>query len=59
MFHWSLEHAGLNIKHIQKMAAKRDPVLRAVFVHQIGKYPAHYLISIDEVLKNDQTYTCL
>jgi len=41
------------------MAAERDPVLRAVFVHRIGEYPVHYLISIDEVSKDDRTYTCL
>jgi len=57
--HRSLERAGLNVKHVQKMAAERDPVLRAAFVHRIGEYPAHYLISIDEVSKDDRTYTRL
>ena len=59
MIHQSLECAGLNVKHVQKMAAERDPVLRAVFVHKIGEYPVHYLISIDKVSKDDWTYTCL
>ncbi|KAF8812903.1 hypothetical protein BYT27DRAFT_7085843 [Phlegmacium glaucopus] len=57
--HRSLERAGLNVKHVQKLAAERDPVLRANFVRQIGQYPANYLISIDEVLKDDWTYTRL
>jgi transposase len=57
--HRTLERAGLNVKHVQKMAAERDPVLRAEFIHRIGQYPAHYLLSIDEVSKDDRTYTRL
>ena len=57
--HRSLERAGLNVKHVQKMASERDPVLRADFIRCIGEYPAHYLISIDEVSKDDRTCTCL
>jgi transposase len=57
--HRSLERAGLNLKHVQKMAAERDPLLRANFVRQIGQYPANYLLSIDEVSKDDRTYTRL
>jgi hypothetical protein len=41
------------------MAAERDPVLRADFIRQIGQYPANYLLSIDEVSKDDRTYTRL
>lgn len=51
--HRTLEHAGLNVKHVQKMAAERDPLLRADFIRQIGQYPAHYLLSINEVSKDD------
>jgi transposase len=57
--HRSLERAELNVKHVQKLARERDPFLRATFVHHIGQYPAHYLISIDEVSKDDRTYTRL
>ena len=57
--HWSFKHTGLNVKHVQKMARERDPFLHANFVNRVGQYPAHYLISIDEVLKDDCTYTCL
>ena len=57
--HWTLERAGLNVKHVQKMASERDPTLRADFIRRIGEYPAHYLISIDEVSKDDCMYTCL
>ena len=48
--HRSFKHAGLNIKHVQKMARERDPFLHANFINHIGQYPAHYLISIDEHL---------
>ena len=57
--HWSFEHAGLNVKHVQKMARECDPFLCANFVNRVGQYPAHYLISIDEVSKDDCTYTRL
>ena len=57
--HRSLERAGLNVKHVQKMASERDPALRADFIRRIGEYLAHYLISIDEVSKDDRTYTRL
>ncbi|KAF8149573.1 hypothetical protein B0H34DRAFT_827477, partial [Crassisporium funariophilum] len=55
--HRSLERAGLNVKHVQKLAAERDPVLRADFVRQIGQYPANYLISIDEVFRRMIVHT--
>lgn len=55
--HRTLERAGLNVKRIQKLAAKRDPVKRAQFVWCIGQYPAHYLVSVDEVSKDDHTYS--
>ena len=57
--HRTLERAGLNIKQVQKMAAERDPIQRAEFRYRIGQYPAHYLLSIDEVSKDDCTYTRL
>lgn len=57
--HRTLERAGLNVKHVQKLAAERDPFLRADFICRIGQYPANYLLSIDEVSKDDRTYTRL
>jgi len=57
--HQTLKQAGLNVKHIQKLAAERDPFLCANFIRRIGQYPANYLLSIDEVSKDDQTYTQL
>ncbi|KAF6751579.1 hypothetical protein DFP72DRAFT_753482, partial [Ephemerocybe angulata] len=51
--------AGLSIKRIQKMASERDPDVRANFVRRIGEYPPHFLISIDEVSKDDRTYARL
>lgn len=57
--HRTLERAGLNVKHIQKLAAERDSFLRADFQRHIGQYPANYIISIDEVSKDDRTYTRL
>ncbi len=47
--HRTLERAGLNVKHVQKLAAERDPFLHADFIRRIGQYPANYLPSIDEV----------
>jgi transposase len=57
--HRTLQRSGINVKHVQKMASERDPVRRADFIWRIGQYPAHYLISIDEVSKDDRTYTRL
>ncbi|KJA26468.1 hypothetical protein HYPSUDRAFT_132666 [Hypholoma sublateritium FD-334 SS-4] len=59
IIHQTLERAGLNVKHVQKLAAERDPFLRADFRRRIGQYPANYIISIDEVSKDDRTYTRL
>jgi transposase len=57
--HRTFERAGLSVKRIQKVAAERDPEKRSAFVWRIGEYPPHYLISIDEVSKDDRTYARL
>jgi transposase len=57
--HRSFQRAGLNVKHVQKLAAERDPELRAQFIHCVSQYPINYLITIDEVSKDDQTYARL
>ncbi|KAG1871475.1 hypothetical protein F4604DRAFT_1495273, partial [Suillus subluteus] len=49
----------LNIKWVQELASECNPIVRAAFVHQIGQYPANYLISLDEVSKDDRTYAWL
>ncbi|KAH7919210.1 hypothetical protein BV22DRAFT_997795, partial [Leucogyrophana mollusca] len=54
-----LQWAGLSTKCVQKLAAERNPILRAGFAHHIGQYPAHFMIHIDEVSKNNRTYAHL
>jgi hypothetical protein len=54
--HRTFERARLSVKCVQKMAAERDPIKRADFTRRIGQYPTNYLISIDEVSKDDRTY---
>lgn len=57
--HRELQRAGLSTKRVQKMAAERDPMKRADFVRRISQYPATYLLPLDEVSKDDQTYARL
>ncbi|KAF8840340.1 hypothetical protein BDN67DRAFT_903809 [Paxillus ammoniavirescens] len=57
--HRTLEHAGLSVKRIQKLAPEHDPLAQADFICCIGPYPTNYLVTIDEVSKDDQTYACL
>ncbi|KAJ7685885.1 hypothetical protein B0H17DRAFT_1160752 [Mycena rosella] len=47
----------MSLKKIQKMAAEWSPLNRANYSRRISIYPSHYLISIDEVSKDDRTYT--
>jgi len=42
--HQTLEWAGLNVKHVQKLATERDPFLHADFIRCIGQYPVNYLL---------------
>lgn len=57
--HRALERAGLNVKRVQKMAAERNPMIRAGFVRRISQYPANYLLPLDEVSKDNRTYSRL
>jgi transposase len=57
--HRTFERAGLNVKHVQKMAAERDPLQAGIFLHRVAQYPAHYLVSVDEMSKDDRTYSRL
>ena len=57
--HWTFARAGLNVKQVQKLAQERDPVLHADFVCWISHYPTNYLVCMDEVSKDNQTYARL
>lgn len=57
--HRTLARAGLNVKRVQKLAAERNPVIRADFVRRISQYPTEYLVCLDEVSKDDRTYARL
>ncbi|KAG2128317.1 uncharacterized protein EDB93DRAFT_1069971, partial [Suillus bovinus] len=51
------ERAGINVKHIEKTAAERDPLCRADFVHRVSQYSPASLLCLDEVSKDDCTYS--
>jgi transposase len=57
--HRELQRAGLSVKRVQKMASERDPMKRADFIRRISQYPATYLITLDEVSKDNRTYARL
>jgi hypothetical protein len=57
--HWTFERAKLSVKRVQKMASECDPIKCADFICRIGQYPTHYLMTIDEVSKDDRTYARL
>jgi transposase len=57
--HRTFERAGLSVKRVQKMASERDPLQAGNFLHRVAAYPAHYLVSIDEMSKDDRTYARL
>ncbi|KAF8988985.1 hypothetical protein BDZ89DRAFT_892139, partial [Hymenopellis radicata] len=46
----------LSVKKIQKMASERSPLKRANCVRRLGRYPVSYLVSVDEVSKDNRTY---
>ncbi|KAG1816934.1 hypothetical protein EV424DRAFT_1267408, partial [Suillus variegatus] len=54
--HCTLTCAGLNLKHVQKLASKRKPLVRAGVIRCISQYPAHYLVTLNEVSKDNRTY---
>jgi hypothetical protein len=41
------------------MASERDPLQAGIFLHRIAQYPAHYLVSTDEMSKDDRIYARL
>ncbi|KAJ7746686.1 hypothetical protein B0H16DRAFT_1223720, partial [Mycena metata] len=57
--HRTFERAGLSVKRVQKMAVEHDPILEGHFLHRIPKYPAHYLVPLDEMSKDGRAYARL
>ena len=57
--HHTLARAGLNIKQVQKLAAECSLTICADFIRRIAQYPTEYLMCLDEVSKDDHTYTHL
>ncbi|KAH7919551.1 hypothetical protein BV22DRAFT_1022786, partial [Leucogyrophana mollusca] len=51
------ERAGINVKRVQKVAAERDPLVRADFIRRISQYSPLSLLPLDEVSKDDRTYS--
>ncbi|KAJ7627431.1 hypothetical protein FB45DRAFT_979716 [Roridomyces roridus] len=54
--HRTFERAGLSLKHIQKMASEKDPLAEGLFINRISRHPAHYIVALDEMSKDDRTY---
>jgi hypothetical protein len=57
--HRTFERAGLSVKCVQKMASERDPMKEGHFIAEVSQYPAHYLVALDEMSKDDRTYAQL
>jgi hypothetical protein len=57
--HRTFERAGLNVKQVQRMASERDPLQAGAFLHRVAQYPAHYLVSTEEMSKDDRIYVRL
>lgn len=55
--HRSFERAGINVKHIKKTAAEHDPLRHADFVRCVSQYSPASLLCLDEVSKDDRTYS--
>jgi hypothetical protein len=41
------------------MASERDPLEEGHFINCISQYPAHYIVALDEMSKDDRTYARL
>lgn len=55
--HRALEKAGVSRKKLRKIAIERNELLRGAFINQIAQYNRSQLCWIDEVSKDDRTYT--
>jgi hypothetical protein len=49
--HRALEHAGISLKKLQKIAAERDPLARADYIRCISRYRSDQLVFIDDITK--------
>ncbi|KAJ7168114.1 hypothetical protein C8R43DRAFT_854388, partial [Mycena crocata] len=54
--HQTFLRARMSLKQVQKMASERCLYKQANYSQRISIYPPSYLISIDEVSKDDRTY---
>jgi hypothetical protein len=57
--HRTFERAGLNVKRVQRMASERDLLQAGASLHRVAQYPAHYLVSTNEMSKDDWIYARL
>ena len=57
--HRTFEHAGLSVKHVQKLAKERSKSKWAKYVYRIGRYSPVCLLFLDETAKDDRTYAHL
>ncbi|KAJ7135505.1 hypothetical protein C8R43DRAFT_817122, partial [Mycena crocata] len=57
--HQTFERAGLSVKRIQNMASEQDPLQDGDLTRRISQYPANYLVSLDEMSKDDRAYARL
>ncbi|KAK0437099.1 uncharacterized protein EV420DRAFT_1280899 [Desarmillaria tabescens] len=53
----AFEDACYSVKKITKMVKEKCSYKCASFIRCIAKYPASYLVAMDEVLKDDHTYS--
>ncbi|KAJ7049017.1 hypothetical protein C8F01DRAFT_1003263 [Mycena amicta] len=54
--HRMLKKRRISLKKVQKMASEQTAEAEADFVVRIAEYPAHYLVCVDEMSKDDRTY---
>ncbi|THU94000.1 hypothetical protein K435DRAFT_750698 [Dendrothele bispora CBS 962.96] len=59
VIHRALEREGFSVKRIQKVARERSKEKIAEFIHNAAQYTPLQLVSIDEMSKDDRTYTRL
>ncbi|KAK0470459.1 uncharacterized protein EV420DRAFT_1258601 [Desarmillaria tabescens] len=55
--HHAFEDASYSVKKITKMVKEKCPDKCASFIQRITKYPASYLVAMDEASKDDCTYS--
>ena len=53
--HCKLQHAGISLKKLRKIAKERDEDLHADFMQRVAQYAPEEMIWIDETSKDEQT----